>query len=239
MENCFVTIAVWVGIKILFLLGSLSVAYFGSSHPERRNKPFPKLDLKFLDKDYYRFGLASLDKLYRGAIWLVLIALVAFYLQQISNVSKGPLIVAGPEHGVSYPQVATLIAPTFVMLAILIVPAAVYVRLLRRAREREITRLAQEVADQRNRLRAAATDQEKEVAQDELAELGDKIPTVEKQTPWPKGDWEFFAVLIVAAIILFVGVFGTGGAAQPKNVAADWIIKVSLALPALIDRICK
>jgi hypothetical protein len=168
MENCFVTIAVWVGIKILFLLGLLSVAYFGSSHPERRNKPFPKLDLKFLDKDYYRFGLASLDKLYRGAIWLVLIALVAFYLQQISNVSKGPLIVAGPEHGVSYPQVATLIAPTFVMLAILIVPAAVYVRLLRRAKEREITRLAQEVADQRNRLRAAATDQEKEEAQDEL-----------------------------------------------------------------------
>jgi hypothetical protein len=83
------------------------------------------------------------------------------------------------EGAVGYPQLATLIAPTFVMLAILVVPAAVYVRLLQRAKEREIERLAREIAESRTTVKAAATNEEKENAR----KLEAQKETVEEQRP--------------------------------------------------------
>jgi len=173
----------WIGMKLVFVISLFARAM---RKPDKRLKA-PVVIPYWQDEEYFRMGLAPLDRIYMRSLILVAASAFVFYLQAFANVPKGTSFFI--DFGSNW------IGQALVLIGIVIAGAIVY--LLPAVFNFLHLRTAQQ--DELNRLSILQGNSEGE----EKRRYDKEIQIVQKQTPWPHGVRGFFIALGVTLALLF------------------------------------
>jgi hypothetical protein len=194
----FVAFLLWMGMKILFLFGVLSMALLGDRRVGLRLVP------DFQDKDDYRFGLGRLDNVYYGILVLAAAGSVGVFLQAAANVSKGTYFWSGDPAPALIGQAVTLLATLTLLAVALATPVCVFLFLTIKAIDEELARLSSSRKRLEARLAETRSSDERARLEFDIDVVLERRTTLKRQSLLPIRQ-PAFLTLLCASLVVLVG----------------------------------